>query len=445
MSKRQVVLVILDGWGIGPKNESNPIYIQGAPNIDYIKKEFLIGALQASGISVGLPWNEEGNSEVGHLTIGAGKVLYQHYPRITLSIRDGSFSKNKVFLDAFAHVKKNKSALNIAGLLTEGNIHASFEHLIALIKIAEENKVPKINLHIFSDGKDSAPKSISSLLEKLSKESGGGWKIGSLSGRYYALERDNHWDLTAQAYNAMTGGGLLEPDITKIIGTAYSRELNDQYVEPHTVDPESSVKENDALFFLDFREDGVRQIAGAFVLPDFSEFPVKKFANLYVGTMTNYSEKFTVPVAYPPEKVENPLAKILADNNKTQLHVAETEKYAHITYFFNGYKEQAFSGEYRILIPSEKLTSYADKPQMRASEVTSRVLQAIQEQSLLRITEIWKQWPIHGPANQPPPTILRRCRFISSEMNSPKKSHRRKSPLPKKKLSEYFPMWRRRF
>src|SRR3989338_1456366 len=256
--KQQVILVILDGWGIGPKDDTNPIHVQGTPNLNYIKENFLAGSLQASGISVGLPWNEEGNSEVGHLTIGAGKVLYQHFPRITLSIKDGSFAKNKVFLDAFAHIKKNKSALHLAGLLTKGNIHASLEHLIALIKLAKEKKTGKINLHLFTDGKDSEPKSALELLKRLEEETGGGWEIGSVSGRHYALDRDNHWDRTEQAYAAMTGSGLKIKNIENAIQEAYKKNLNDQQVNPYAVNPESGVQDNDALLFFDFREDSIR-------------------------------------------------------------------------------------------------------------------------------------------------------------------------------------------
>jgi len=379
--KRQVILAILDGWGIGPKNESNPIHTQGTPNLDYIKKIFLTGSLQASGISVGLPWNEEGNSEVGHLTIGAGKVIYQHFPRITISIQDGGFAKNKVFLDAFEHAKKNKSALNLVGLLTESNIHASLQHLAALINLAKKNKISKINLHLFSDGKDSEPKSAIRILKKLMSDTGEGWEIGSLSGRHYALDRDNHWERTQQAYEAMIGTGLQIKNIGAAIKEAYDKNLNDQQINPYVINPESAIRDNDALIFFDFREDSIRQIASAFILKDFKEFPVKQFSNLYVATMTNYSNQFAVPIAYPPEKIDNPLAKILADNGRTQIHIAETEKYAHVTDFFNGYHEQPFSNEYRVLIPSKKVANYEEKPEMQAAEITSRVIQAIEERA----------------------------------------------------------------
>lgn len=380
MNKRQVILVILDGWGIGPKDETNPIHGQGTPNIDYLKENFPIGALQASGISVGLPWNEEGNSEVGHLTIGAGKVLYQHFPRITLSIQDGTFAENKVFLKAFEHAKKTNGAVNFAGLLTEGNIHSSIDHLIALIKLAQNNNIPKINLHLWSDGKDSRPKTFLPLLDRLRKETAG-WNLGSISGRFYGLDRDSHYERTELAYQAMTGAGPTGKTAEETAGETYSRGFNDQYLEPRAIDPNSCVKDGDALIFFDFREDSIRQIASAFILNDFSAFPVKRFSNLYIGTMTQYSDAFPVTAAYPPETVNESLGKTLSENNKTQIRIAETEKYAHITYFFNGYQEQPLPNEYRVLIPSEKTISHADKPKMRAEEITSRTIQVIQEQS----------------------------------------------------------------
>ncbi len=381
MTKRQVILAILDGWGVGAKNDTNPIHIQGTPNLDYIKENFLMGSLQASSISIGLPWNEEGNSEVGHLTIGAGKILYQHYPRITLAIRDGSFSKNQALLDAFAHVKNNSSALNLIGLLTQGNIHASYEHLIALINLSKQNGVSKINLHLFTDGKDSGPKSFTEILGKLRLDIPDGWTIGSIAGRFYGLERDNHWERTRLAYEAITGTGPIGKSPEETAQEAYSRNLTDQHIEPHTINPGNCVESNDAIIFFDFREDGIRQIAGAFIDPEFSEFPTKPLPNLYIATFTKYLDIFKAPIAFPSESVEMPLGRIIAENGKTQLRIAETEKYAHVTYFFNGYREKPFENEFRILVPSEKVSSHAEKPKMQALEITARVTQAIREKS----------------------------------------------------------------
>ena len=380
--KRTVVLAILDGWGIGRKDNSNPIYVANPKNIEYVKMNFPSGALQASGIAVGLPWGEEGNSEVGHLTLGAGKIIYQHFPRITLAIRDGSFFKNPAFLGATEHVKKNGSTLHLAGLLTAGNVHASLDHLAALVKLAAENGIKNLYFHFFTDGKDSPPKSASELLKKvgdISARHGGLGKIASLAGRYYALDRDEHWDRTAKTYKAITGEAAAAESPQSAVEAAYQRNLSDEFVEPAVIETAGAIKDGDALIFCDFREDSIRQIAEAFIDQGFARFPVKKFANLYIATMTRYREKFAVPVAFPPETVGNPLGKVLSDAGKSQLRIAETEKYAHVTYFFNGFKDQPFNNEFRVLIPSKNVPRYDDYPEMMAKEITDRAIQSVEE------------------------------------------------------------------
>ncbi|MDD5547797.1 MAG: 2,3-bisphosphoglycerate-independent phosphoglycerate mutase [Candidatus Pacebacteria bacterium] len=378
--KRQVILVVLDGWGIGAKDITNPINVAKTPNIDFIRTHYLTGSLQASGIAVGLPWKEEGNSEVGHLTLGSGKIIYQHYPRITISIQDGSFFKNKVLLDAAEHVKKNNSALNLIGLLTDANIHASVDHIVALIKFANENKVPKVNIHLYTDGKDSPPRSSLKILQKINPLLSDTVKIASVSGRHYAMDRDGHWDRTQKAYDVLTGNGEFADSAEKLIEETHNEGLNDPFVKPHMIGPENNcVKDNDAIVFFDFREDSVRQIVSAFVVTDFKEFPVKKFNNVYIATMTQYLDKFNVPVISPQEKIENPLGKILADNGKVQLRIAETEKYAHVTYFFNGLNEKPYDNEFRILVPSRNVSNHAEHPEMMASEITSRIIQSMED------------------------------------------------------------------
>lgn len=370
--KRQVILLILDGWGIGAKNNSNPIYIAGTPYIDELKRQYPLGALQASGVAVGLPWGEEGNSEVGHLTIGAGKVLYQHYPRITLAIKDGSLAKNPVLQKAFDHVQKNKSALNLIGLLTDNNIHASLEHLLALIALAQQNNIAKINLHLFSDGKDSQPRSVASLLKRLPLPA------ASISGRFYALDRDNHWDRTQKTYDVLVGNDSLSPAIEEIIAANYQKGLNDQFIEPHLIGPDNrAIQDGDAALFFDFREDGTRQLVEPFADANFNRFPIKPFKKLFVATMTRYSEAFKIPVLFPPEQVTHPLSRILSEQGKSQLRIAETEKYAHITYFFNGLHEEPFPNEYRVTVPSLNIPHQDERPEMMASEIANRVSQAI--------------------------------------------------------------------
>mgnify|MGYP001070820977 CR=1 FL=1 len=381
--KKTYILVILDGWGIGEANESNPIYIAAPQNIELIEKNFPVAALQASGIAVGLPWDEEGNSEVGHLTIGAGKIIYQHYPRISLAIRDGSFFENEALKAAFNHARLHQSAVHLIGLLTQGNVHASFEHLIALLEMAKKENQEKVYLHLFSDGRDSPPKSALELLKKL-KEEIEKIKIGtivSLAGRYYGMNRQENWDRTERAYQAITGQGEEIQNLEEEIEKIYEKGLNDEFIPPLIIDKTKTVKDNDSIIFFNFREDRARQIVKPFVEPNFKHFPVKNFRNLYVTTMTCYQENLKTAVAFPPQKIENPLGKVLADNQKTQLRIAETEKYAHITYFFNGLREQPFLNEYRILIPSQNIINPAENPAMMAEAITDRAITALNESS----------------------------------------------------------------
>ncbi len=381
--KRTVVLTIIDGWGIGRDDSTNPIHTTNPANLNYIKQNYLSGALQASGIAVGLPWGEEGNSEVGHLTIGAGKVIYQHYPRISLAIKSGEFFKNKVLKSAFDHSIKNNSGVNLIGLLTEGNVHSSFEHLEALIKYARISGVQKLNIHIETDGKDSSQKSAPNLIKKLQKimaENNLG-VLASVSGRFYALDRDGHHDRTKQAYNAMIGNGKKIENIETWLEQNYNKGLDDQFIEPATISTNNCIKENDAVIFFDFREDSVRQIAEAFILPDFNQFSILDNSKLKVITFTKYSPKFNCEVAFPQDVIEKPLGLALSEAGKIQLRIAETEKYAHITYFFNGLNEPPYPSEYRILIPSQNIARHDEHPEMMAKEITSRAIQAIEERS----------------------------------------------------------------
>ncbi len=382
MAKPAVVLLILDGWGIGRKDYSNPIHVVQPKNIGALKATYRTGALQSSGIAVGLPWGEEGNSEVGHLTLGAGKVIYQHFPKITLAIKDGTFFKNRALLGATAHALANGSALHFAGLLTAGKVHASLDHLAALVALAKKEGVGDVNLHLFSDGKDSPPKSLNDLIrrvETILKEKRVG-RIASISGRFYALDRDEHWGRTEKAYGALVGRAPIAENLSAKLAEHYRRGLGDEFMEPILIPPNPRpVRDGDALVFFDFREDSVRQIVGSFVLPDFDKFPTERFKHLYVATMTDYSEAFKVPIAFPNEIVSNPLGKILSDEGKLQLRIAETEKYAHVTYFFNGYRERPFPNEYRVLIPSRNVSSHDAAPEMMAREITTRVVESVKE------------------------------------------------------------------
>lgn len=368
MVKKTLVMVVMDGWGIGREDGSNPIHVAGIPNLDYIKHHYLTGNLQASSISVGLPWGEEGNSEVGHLTLGSGRVSYQHYPRISLAIRDGSFFTNPVLNAAVTHIKETGGNLNLVGLLTEANVHASLEHLEALLKFVKENNLTeKTYLHLFTDGVDGPPKGAGSLLKHLE-----GFKIGSLCGRFYAMDKERA-DRVKVAHDVLIGQAKPSEFHTasEAVANYYERKYNDEYIDPLLLDPQGIIKEGDSAIFFNFREDRMKLL-----MESFMEKPIN---NLYISTFANYSDKFPFPVAFPQQKILNPLGKILADNGLSQLRIAETEKYAHITLFFNGLREQPFDGEYRVLIPSQNLVSHDQAPEMRAKEITERALSAIDE------------------------------------------------------------------
>jgi len=303
-------------------------------------------------------------------------------PRITLAIQSGEFFKNKVLLNAFEHAKKYKSAVNLIGIISEGNVHASFEHLLALIDFAKKSKALKIKIHLFSDGKDSQPQSVITLLERLNKHIGSNSniKIASLSGRYFSMDRDRHWDRTQEAYNALLGKKELTNNITDHIQYQYDRDLNDQYLAPTTIGPEANpIKNNDAIIFFNFREDSIRQITAPFAIKGFKEFPIQPLKNVHLVTMTQYSDQFASKIAFPAEKIDHPLGKVIADNNKIQLRVAETEKYAHVTYFFNGFKDKPLKNEYRILIPSQNVIHHEEHPEMMAAAIADRIIQAIEE------------------------------------------------------------------
>src|SRR3989344_3385989 len=373
--KKIVILAILDGWGIGASDDTNPIFMSQPPNINYIKSHYPAGALTASGVAVGLPWGEEGNSEVGHSIIGTGKVIYQHYPRITLSIREGKFYQNESLKKAFDHAKENNSYVNMVGLLSDGNVHSSLEHLDSLLKFAEMEGIKNIKLHLFADGRDSAPKTILGLLNKVPKK-----LIRSIGGRFYGMDRDRHWDRTERAYNVLTGQGTPVPNFEEEIKKFLEENPSEEYLPPMLTGNENGgIKDNESVIFFNYREDRGRQLVSAFVTKDFGNFTLAPLKNVYMVSMTMYSDKFNMPVAFPAEIAENPLGKILSDAGKMQVRLAETEKYAHITYFFNGYRDTPFKNEYRILVPSRNIEHHDEHPEMMATEITSRAINLMNE------------------------------------------------------------------
>lgn len=382
MAKKTVVLVVLDGWGIGQNNESNPIYVVKPQTFEALRRDYPMTSLQASGISVGLPWGEVGNSEVGHLTLGAGKVLYQYYPKITMAIQDGTFFDNQVLKNAIDHAKKNNCAINFVGLLTKANVHAALTHLTALIKMARDSQVPKINLHLFADGKDSPPRTLQTFLKEVPKEN-----LASLIGRYFAMDRNGNWRLTETAYQTLTGqaGQMIEnPNsiaLDAIIDETYKQNSTEEYLPPvrfGTATDDRKIKDGDAVVFFNYREDSIRQLASSFIVKNFDKFSTLKFENLFIATMSHYDDSFDVPVAFPADTADEPIGKVLSDLGLMQLRVAETYKYAHVTYFFNGLREAPFPGEYRTLIPSLSGVHPEEHPEMMASAITDRLIETIQ-------------------------------------------------------------------
>lgn len=388
MLKKTCVLIILDGWGIGHKDDSNAIYRAKTPTIDYIKKNYPTASLQSAGVAVGLPWDEAGNSEVGHLTLGAGRVIYQHYPRISLAVRNGDFFKNQALNEAFNHGINNNSSVHILGLLSSGNVHSSYEHLQALIKLASLKKCSKLFLHLFTDGKDSGLQSAKSMVEKLQndlKKADVG-QLASLTGRYYALDRRKNWAVTQKYYNLITKGeGKKVLDPITLLNDYYAKKMSDPFLEPTLIfNPEKSetphlIQDNDSLIFLDFREDSIKQIVAPFAAKDFKDFERIPLNNLRVTTMTNYDDAFDANVAFPPEKINNGITEIISGLGMQQLKIAETEKFYHLTYFFNCLTDKIFPNEFRVLIPSKEAVHVDDSPEMRAPKITDRLITALNE------------------------------------------------------------------
>lgn len=367
---RPVVLTILDGWGYSPQQVGNAIATAGTPTLDDIARNYPSMLLQASGSAVGMSHGEAGNSEVGHLTLGAGRVIFQYLSRINKLIENGEFFKNQTLLDAAAQVQKNSGTLHIAGLLTSGAVHAYYGHLIALIKFAKDNNLP-YRLHLFLDGRDSGLKEGADLLKKLSGDIGGLDNLATLIGRDYAMDRDNNWKLTETAYNLMVNvTGNASQDIFATLTDYYHQNINDGNI-PATVLHASPVKSGDAVLFFNFREDSMRQLARVFTEPGFNMFLPKLPDNLYISAMTQYTESEQLHVVIPPPEVKNCLAEVLGANGKKHLHIAETEKYAHVTFFFNGLHNKPFDGESDIFIESPE--DLLKNPEMQAAEIADKV------------------------------------------------------------------------
>lgn len=385
---RPFVLIVLDGWGLSSMTQGNPIREATLPTIDKLNRFYPLTTLQASGISVGLPWNTAGNSEVGHMTMGAGRVIYQNLPRIALAIQDGSFYRNPAILAAIDNVKHGGGKLHLMGLVGAGSVHSSREHLSALLRIAKNEGLSQVFVHAFTDGRDSPPTAGTQHLRDLEREMSmiGIGKIATVNGRNWAMDRNNNWDRIEKAYRMLTEGkGEPITDPSLYLEQSYAKGITDEYIEPGVVVDETGkpitlVEPKDSIIYFNFREDRARELTKAFTLPGFEKFDRPKFPDIHFVTMTEYERDLPVTgTAFPPEKVVNSLGEAVSNAGKKQIRIAETEKYAHVTYFFNGGKERAFPGEDRLLIPSPTVSKFDEVPEMSSGEVTEAVIRAVEE------------------------------------------------------------------
>lgn len=387
MNNKLVALIVLDGWGLGEKYEGNAISLADIPNFTKLQENYPYTTLQASGLAVGLPEGQMGNSEVGHLNIGAGRIIYQELTRITKSIENEEFFKKEEFINAIKNVKLNDSKLHLMGLLSDGGVHSHNEHLYALLKLAKESNLDEVYIHCFLDGRDVPPASAKGYIEDLEdkiKEIGIG-KIATVSGRYYAMDRDKRWERTKKAYNAMLlGKGIEGKTALELINRAYSDNETDEFVEPSVVikdgRPIATVDSNDSIIFFNFRPDRARQITRAIMDKEFEDFKREKKADVIYICMTQYDKTIeNVEIAYKPQKHSSTLGEYISQKGLKQLRIAETEKYAHVTFFFNGGVEAPNEGEDRVLIPSPDVSTYDKKPEMSALEVKDEVIKHIRE------------------------------------------------------------------
>ena len=387
--KRPTMLMILDGFGVNPKTEGNAIKLANTPNLDKLFNSYPNTVIGAAGLEVGLPDGQMGNSEVGHLNIGAGRIVFQELTRITNEIETGKIHDNKVILEAINHAKKNDGAIHLIGLLSDGGVHSHIDHLKALIKMADKNQLKKVYLHCFLDGRDVPPRCAKTYIEDIENlllQINLG-KIATISGRYYAMDRDNRWERIKKAYDAMTLGEAREAkSAMEAIDLAYANDENDEFVIPTLVDREGVIKSGDSVMMFNFRPDRAREITRAFTDDEFIGFERKKISDLMYVCMTQYDATMTnVKVAYPPQKFENTLGEYIAKQGLKQLRIAETEKYAHVTFFFNGGVEEPNENEDRELIASPKVATYDLKPEMSAYEVTNKVLEKLNDYDLIII------------------------------------------------------------
>ena len=401
MSKKPVALLILDGFGKNDADYGNAIAAANTPNLDRYFRECPNTLIGASGLDVGLPDGQMGNSEVGHTNIGAGRVVYQMLVKITKDIQDGVFFKNPALLHSMENCKKNGSALHLIGLLSDGGVHSHNEHLYGLLKMAKDHGLTKVYVHALLDGRDVPPSSAADYMRQLvaKMEEIGVGQVATVMGRFYAMDRDFAWDRVEKAYAAMVyGEGVKGGCPVAAIEDSYKNGVTDEFMLPTVTRPDGAIKENDSVIFFNFRPDRARQITRAYVDPAFDGFTRRKgFFKLHYVCMAQYDATMpNVEVAYPPEALTMTFGEYLSQCGKTQLRIAETQKYAHVTFFFNGGEEKTFAGEDRILIPSPDVETFDLKPEMSAYEVTDAVVKAIESDKYDAIILNWANCDMVG-------------------------------------------------
>ncbi len=383
---KPVALIILDGFGEREEIDGNAIKNASTPNLDSYRSNFPFTTLGSSGFDVGLPDGQMGNSEVGHLNIGSGRIVYQTYTKIDKSIEEGSFFENDVLLSAFVRAKDKNSNVHLIGLLSDGGVHSHINHFYALLQMAKNNGISKVFIHAILDGRDTPPRSAEKYLldfQNKSNEMGIG-QIITIAGRYYAMDRDNRWERVEKAYQTYTSiEGYQANSPLEALKMAYERNENDEFVQPTIIlkngKPISTIQDNDSVIFVNFRPDRARQLTRALTSKSFDFFNRKYFPEVHFVCMAQYDEKFPLPVAYPPVQLKKILGEVLEENGKAQLRIAETEKYAHVTFFFNGQEEKPFPHEDRKLIPSPHVPTYDLKPEMSAYEVENDLIEKINQ------------------------------------------------------------------
>ncbi|ACJ34870.1 2,3-bisphosphoglycerate-independent phosphoglycerate mutase [Anoxybacillus flavithermus] len=415
MSKKPVALIILDGFALREETFGNAVAQAKKPNFDRYWNEYPHATLTACGEAVGLPEGQMGNSEVGHLNIGAGRIVYQSLTRVNIAIREGEFERNETFLAAMDHVKKNGTNLHIFGLLSDGGVHSHINHLFALLKLAAKEGVKHVYIHGFLDGRDVGPQTAKTYIQQLNEQIAqiGVGEIATLSGRYYSMDRDKRWERVEKAYRAMVyGEGPSYRDPLACVDDSYANGIYDEFVLPSVIvredgTPVATIQDNDAVIFYNFRPDRAIQISNTFTNDDFRSFDrgPKHPKNLFFVCLTHFSETVKGYVAFKPTNLDNTLGEVLSQNGLKQLRIAETEKYPHVTFFMSGGREEKFPGEERILIDSPKVATYDLKPEMSAYEVTDALLKEIEADKFDAIILNYANPDMVGHSGKLEPTI----------------------------------------